>query len=150
MADAQSASKDVQGLIATLDTYLVKQAPVQIPDGGKELIVKFGPWITVVMLILTLPLLLVALGIGAVLSPFAGATAAAGFGITSIFVIVQIALMVMALPGLFARKMSGWTLLFYEQLVSFVHSLLMGSIVSGILGVVIGMYILFQVREKYH
>ena len=41
-------------------------------------------------------------------------------------------------PGLFARKMSGWTLLFYEQLVSFVHSLLMGSIVSGIIGVVIG------------
>lgn len=150
MANAHSASKDVQGLIAALDTYLVRRAPVQIPDGGKELIVKFGPWITVVMLILTLPLLLVALGIGAVLSPFAGATAAAGFSITSIFVIVQIALMVMALPGLFARRMSGWTLLFYEQLVSFVHSLLMGSIVSGIIGVVIGMYILFQVREKYH
>ncbi len=150
MANAHSASKNVQGLIAALDTYLVRRAPVQIPDGGKELIVKFGPWITVVMLILTLPLLLVALGIGAVLSPFAGATAAAGFSITSIFVIVQIALMVMALPDLFARRMSGWTLLFYEQLVSFVHSLLMGSIVSGIIGVMIGMYILFQVREKYH
>lgn len=149
MADTQSASKDEQGLIATLDTYLVKQAPIQIPDGGKELIVKVGPWITLVMLVLMVPLLLVALGLGALLSPFGGVTAGAGFGITSIFVVVQIVLLIMALPGMFARKTSGWTLLFYEQLVSFVHALLSGSVISGVVGVILGLYILFQVREKY-
>ena len=55
----------------------------------------------------------------------------------------------MALPGLFARKMSGWTLLFYEQLVGFVGSILSGSIIGGIIGTLIGLYILFQVRTKY-
>ena len=75
MAEQKSTtSSDVQGLIGTLDDYLVKRAPFQIPDGGKELIVKFGPWISLVLLVLTLPLLLVALGLGAIFSPFGGVT----------------------------------------------------------------------------
>jgi len=61
----------------------------------------------VVLLILTLPLLLVALGLGTVLMPFGGPRYAAGFGLLTIVVIVQLGLMVAALPGLFARKMSG-------------------------------------------
>lgn len=151
MSDAQKTQKgsDVQGLIATLDDYFVKRAPFQIPDGGKELIVRFGPWISLVLLVLTLPILLVALGLGAIFSPFGGVTAAAGFGISAILVIVQVGLLIMALPGLFSRRMSGWMLLFYEQCVSFVHSLLTGSYVGGLIGVVIGLYFLFQVREKY-
>jgi hypothetical protein len=151
MADQQTTtSSDVQGLIATLDDYFVKRAPFQLPEPAKELIVKFGPWISLVLLVLLLPLLLLALGIGAVFSPFAGPGAAAGFGIAAIFVIVQIALLAMALPGLFNRRMSGWTLMFYEQLVSFVYSLLTGSYIGGILGLIIGLYFLFQVRAKYH
>lgn len=81
--------------------------------------------------------------------PFAGVAYATGFGIVFWFTIAQIALLVLALPGLFARKLSGWMFLFYEQLVSFVGSLLLGSIVGAIVGAVIGLYFLFQVREKY-
>lgn len=136
-------------LIATLDEYLVKKAPFALPDGVKEFIVRFGPWISLVLLVLSLPVLLVALGISTVLMPFAGVAYATGFGIVFWFTIVQVALLVLALPGLFARKMAGWTFLFYEQLVSFVGSLLLGSIVGAIVGVVIGLYFLFQVREKY-
>ena len=76
---------------------------------------KFGPWITVVLLILLLPLLLVALGIGAVFVPFGGVGDAAGFGIMTIVLIPELGLMIAALPGLFARKMAGWTLLFYSR-----------------------------------
>ena len=112
---ATPAPKDLVGF---LDFYLVKQAPFQIPDGGREWIVKFGPWITVVLLILTLPILLVALGLGAILIPFGGVGYASGFGLLTIFVIVELGLMIAALPGLFARKMAGWQLLFYSQLVS--------------------------------
>ena len=114
-------------LIGFLDFYLVKKAPFQIPDGGREWIVKFGPWITVVLLILTLPLLLVALGIGAVFMPFGGIGYATGFGVLTIFVIVEIGLMIAALPGLFARKMAGWRLLFYSQLVSIAYNVLSGQ-----------------------
>jgi hypothetical protein len=67
-----------------------------------------GPWITVVLLILTLPLLLVALGLGTLLMPFGGVGYASGFGILTLVVVVEIGLMIAALPGLFNRKMSGW------------------------------------------
>ena len=147
MAEQQNAN--VQGLIATLDEYLVKKAPFQIPEGGKEFIVRFGPWISLVLLVLLLPFLLVALGIGTVLSPFGGGRYATGFGLVASLSIAQMVLLGMALPGLFARKMSGWMLLFYEQLLGFVTSVVGGSIVGGIIGTLIGLYILFQVRTKY-
>ena len=55
----------------------------------------------------------------------------------------------MALPGLFARKMSGWTLLFYSRLVSIVARALAGAIVSALVVGVISLYVLFQVRSLY-
>ena len=143
---ATPAPKDLVGF---LDFYLVKQAPFQIPDGGREWIVKFGPWITVVLLILTLPILLFALGLGAILIPFGGVGYASGFGVLTLFVIVELGLMIAALPGLFARKMAGWQLLFYSQLVSIVYNILSGHVVSGLLFGLISLYILFQVRPLY-
>ena len=144
---ATAAPKDLVGF---LDFYLVKQAPFQIPDGGREWIVRFGPWITLVLLILTLPILLFALGLGAILIPFGGVGYASGFGVLTVFVIVEVGLMIAALPGLFARKMAGWQLLFYSQLVSIVYNVLSGHIVSGLLFGLIALYILFQVRPLYH
>ena len=145
-APTAEAPKDVIGF---LDFYLVKKAPFQIPDAGKEWIVKFGPWITVVLLILTLPLLLVALGIGTVLMPFGGVGYARGFGLLTLFVIVEIGLMIAALPGLFNRKMTGWRLLFYSQVIGVVYNVLSGSVVAGLLFGLIALYILFQVRPLY-
>ena len=145
-ADTDKAPKDVIGF---LDFYLVQKAPFQIPESGKEWIVKYGPWITVVLLVLALPPLLLVLGIGAALVPFAGVGYATGFTYLTIVLMAELGLMVAALPGLFARKMSGWRLLFYAQILGFVFSLLSGSIIGAILGVVIGMYLLFQVRALY-
>lgn len=145
-APADEAPKD---LIGFLDFYLVKKAPFQIPAGGREWIVKFGPWITVVLLIVTLPPLLFVLGIGTLLIPFGGPAYATGFTYLTIVLIAQIGLMIAALPGLFARKMSGWRLMFYSQLLGFAFSLLSGAVLSSLIGVVIGMYILFQVRPLY-
>ena len=144
---ATEAPKD---LIGFLDFYLVKRAPFQIPDAGREMIVKFGPWITVVLLILTLPILLFALGLGTILIPFGGVGYASGFGLLTIIIVVEVGLMIAALPGLFARKMAGWRLLFYSQLISIVYNVLSGSIVSGLLFGLIALYILFQVRPLYH
>ena len=145
-APPTTAPKD---LIGFLDYYLVKQAPFQVPDGAREMIVKLGPWITLVLMILTLPILLFALGLGAIFVPFGGIAYASGFGLLTIFVIVEIGLMIAALPGLFARKMAGWRLLFYSQLVSIVYNVLSGNIVGGLLFGLIALYILFQVRTLY-
>jgi hypothetical protein len=135
-------------LIGFLDYYLVQKAPFQLPDAAKEAIVRYGPWIAVVLLLLSLPLILVAFGLSAALLPFAP-YAYTGFGFTAVVVLVELALDIAALPGLFARKMSGWRLIFYARLVAIAHSLLIGAVVSAILGGIISLYILFQVRPLY-
>jgi len=146
MADGTEAPKD---LIGFLNFYLVEKAPFQIPDGIREFLVKYGPWIMLVFMVLSVPTILIVLGIGTFAVPFAGAGYATGFGIAAIGAIINLVLNALALPGLFARKMSGWTLLFYAELVSIATQLLQGAIVSGIIGAVIGLYILFQVRALY-
>jgi hypothetical protein len=145
-----AATDPPKDLIGFLDFYLVKKAPFQIPDGGREVIVRFGPWIAVVLLILMLPVLLFAFGLGAIYIPFGGIGYASRFGLLTIFIIVEFGLMVAALPGLFARKMAGWRLLFYSQLASIVYNVLHGNIVGGLLFGLIALYVLFQIRQLYH
>jgi hypothetical protein len=147
MADTAQPPKDLVGF---LDYYLVQKAPFQIPDTGRELIVKFGPWITVVLLVLTLPFILVLLGVGTLGLPFLGVPYAASFGFTAIIVLAYFALMIFALPGLFARKRAGWNLIFYAELLMIITSLLSGNIFGALIGGLIGLYILFQVRGLYH
>jgi hypothetical protein len=145
--DTSQAPKDMMGF---LDYYLVQKAPVQIPDVAREWIVKYGPWITVVLLVLSAPALLFVLGVGSALMPFGGYGYAAGFGTAALLLVVHLALMVLALPGLFARKMAGWNLMFYAQIVSIVQSLALGAILGAIIGGLISFYIMFQVRSLYH
>jgi hypothetical protein len=152
MAEEVKKDKVPSDLIGFLDYWLVKKAPFQIPDNAKEWIVKFGPWITVVLMVLTLPLLFAAIGISAFLTPYtvlAGVTYSLWYWVGLVFIVLEFALELFALPGLFARKMSGWTLLFYSQIVSFVYALISGNVLGAILGAIIGLYILFQIREKY-
>ena len=146
MADGTAAPKDLMGF---LDFYLVQKAPFQLPDGVREFLVKYGPWIMLVFMVLSLPAILFVLGIGTFAVPFGGVGYAAGFGIAAVGMIVTFALNALALPGLFARKMSGWTLLFYAELVSIATSLLQGAVISAIIGGLIGLYILFQLRSLY-
>lgn len=146
MRDGQSLS----GLTEWLDQWLVRKVPVQIPDGGKEFLVRFGPWISLVMLLIGLPVLFAALGIGMLLVPFGGLGYGAGFGVSAVFVLLESGLLLCAVPGLFARRRLGWSLLYYEQLIGLVGSLLAGAVFSGLVGGAIGLYILFQVREKYN
>jgi hypothetical protein len=143
---ADQAPKD---LIGFLDYYLVTKAPFQLPIAVKESIVKYGPWISVVLLVLALPPLLFILGLGAVIVPFGGPGYATSFSYLTILLIVQIGLLIAALPGLFARKMQGWRLIFYSRLLGIVSSLLSGLIVNALLGGLISLYILFQVRALY-
>jgi hypothetical protein len=147
VADSTQAPKDLVGF---LDYYLVQKAPFQIPDAGREFLVKFGPWIGLILLIISLPAVLIVLGIGTFLMPFGGPVYATGFTFAAIFLIAHFVLMIAALPGLFARKRTGWNLVFYSELLSIVYSLLSGGIIGGLVGGLIGLYILFQIRTLYH
>jgi hypothetical protein len=143
--DASQAPKDIIGF---LDFYLVRKAPA-IPEAGREWIVKWGPWIAVVLIALSLPLILALLGIGAAWMPFSFGYYYAGFGLAMVFLLVHFGLMIASLPGLFARKMQGWRLMFYAQIASLIEGLLYGAILNAIVGALIGFYILFQIRRKY-
>jgi hypothetical protein len=142
MADAtDQAPKDLVGF---LDFYLVKKAPFQLPDGFKEFLVKFGPWITLVLMVISIPFILLGLGIGAIAAVGGSMLLPAMIATCIAFVLKAI-----ALPGLFARKMSGWKMLFYSQLVSMVSSLLMMSFFGLIIGGLISLYFIFQIRSMY-
>jgi hypothetical protein len=146
MTTSDQAPKD---LIGFFDYYFVKKAPFQLPAEVKQFLVKFGPWIALVLLLLSLPGLLLMLGVGTAFMPFGGAVYTVGFTYVTVVLLAQLVLMALALPGLFKRKMSAWRLVFYAELVSIVFSLLSGSILSAIIGGVIGLYILFQIRPLY-
>lgn len=141
----------LSNLEETLNEYFVKKAPFQLPAGVKEFIVAFGPWIMLVLLVLSLPVLLAAIGLGAFLAPFAvlGGANAAAFTVGTVFSLVGLVLQAMALPGLFKRKKSGWNLLFYSSLVSVAGALVALNLVGAVLNAVIGWYFIFQVRSMY-
>lgn len=71
-----------------------------------------------------------------------------GWGLATGIAFVAFVLEVLAMPGLFTRKKYAWTLVMYASLLSVVESLIHFS-VGGIIGGIIGLYILFQVKEYY-
>jgi hypothetical protein len=134
-----------------LAEFFTKKLPA-LPDKVREMIVKFGPYITVVMLVLSIPAILALLGLGFVATPlvFAGG---ARFGFWNIFSLVvgilMIILEIMAINGLFKRQMKAWKLLFYISLIQAFSALVRFDLGSLVIGTGISWYILFQVRSYY-
>ena len=135
------------------DTYLHKKAPFHLPPKAKEWIVKYGPWIVLVLIILTVPVILAVFSLSAILVPFAASYAPVRFsGLSLIGGLLSLITLVMeaaALPGLFKRSLKGWHLVYYAVLVGAVGQLLEGNIISLIINVVVSMYFLFEIREYY-
>jgi len=136
----------------TLELYLVKKAPFQIPANIKELIAKFGPWLILIGIVFALPMILTAFGLGAVLAPL-GVLAGAGLSIFSILstlvLVVVLILEAMAIPGLLKRSIKGWNLLYYSTLLNAVSNLISFNLGGLIIGSLISFYILFQIKELY-
>ncbi len=134
-----------------LDEVFEKKAP-QLPESIKELMVKYGPYLSLIMIVLSLPLLLSAFGLSALVAPMAflgGVRAGVGFSMGILVTLVVVAMQGMAIPGLFKRQISAWKLLFWASLVSAVGSLLRFDLGGLIIGSVISWYFLFQIRSFY-
>lgn len=131
--------------------YLVTKAPYTIPAGARETIVKIAPWATLIGLVLTLPLVLAVLGIGAFFLPFAmmgGYHAFGTYTLAMILLAVTIVMEGMAVSGLFKRQMGAWKLMYYVVLIHAVADILRGDLFSALLSVV-SLYILFQIKPLY-
>lgn len=153
MADNKSS---LGGLEETLELYFVKKAPFQLPPNVKEALVKFAPWITIIFMIIAIPPILLVLGLGALVAPFSvfmGPAGAIRYGtnyvISMIVLAVSIILELMAIPGLFARSIRGWRLVYWSTLISLISSLLTFNVLNAILTAVISLYILFQIKSYY-
>ena len=134
-----------------LQLHLVTKAPYTLTPKTKELIVQFTPWATVVVFVLTLPLVLGALGLSLFLSPFLFVGGMHGYStniLSLLLFAVTIVLELMAIPGLFKRQMGAWNLMYYAVLIRAVADLLRFDVVSALLAVV-SLYLLFQVRSYY-
>lgn len=130
------------------EEYLVKKAPVQLPPGLKDFIVTVSPWFTAIIVLISLPALLLALGVSTVALPLA---VVGGFGNTAQFVlnIIAFVLILAALPGLFKRTKNGWKFLFYSELATCLAYLVSVQIISLVIFGTLGLYFIFQVKDKY-
>jgi len=152
---ASSSSSDFRTMFNQMEVlfeeYLGKKAPA-LPSNVKELIVKYSPYISLVVIIFSLPAILFALGLGALLTPFAfmgGIRYGFSFSFSTLFLLATLVLQVAAIPALFARQMSGWKKMYYATLLSAVHSLLNFQLGNMVIGTAISLYFLFQVKSYY-
>jgi len=132
--------------------YLVDKAPFAIPENIKELIVKYGPYLTILIIILAAPSLLALLGIGAVFMPFSylrGVNYGFSYSLSMIVLAAGLILNLVALPGLFQRRLSAWRLMYYSVLVSALHSLISFNLGNLIISSLISLYVLFQIKSYY-
>lgn len=133
--------------------YFVKKAPV-LPKNIKEAIVKIAPWLTLLSAVFSLPALFAMFGFNAMMygTPYGGYVAAkAGydFSLASMFMVVSLLLMVLAIPGLFKRSKMGWNFVYYSVLLNSVYNLITMQLFGLIVGSIISFYLLFQVRNYY-
>jgi hypothetical protein len=126
-----------------------------LPKGLVEFFVKIAPWLAIIGAVLGLvagPLVGILGGIGSLfsLSPIFLIWTVA----TVVFTLLNSVLLFMAFKPLKEREMKGWMLLFWSNIIGIVEGVLgllinQSSIVGTLLGIVIGLYILFEMKPLY-
>lgn len=81
-----------------------------------------------------------------------GVDGAASYGTGFIYALIALAsagLLLAAYPGLSKRSHKGWDLLFWSEIVGLVGAIVSTAIVTGVIGALIGLYLLYQVKSYY-
>lgn len=139
-------NKSVSSVIVSMDQFF-KKAPA-LPVGVKDFLVKVAPYAAVIFGILGVLGGLNNLFMqSAVLNAIVGNSIA--FKISTVLGIVASALMVFAYPKLKEHKNEGWMLLFWVEVVNLASVLVLGQVVSVVIGALIGFYIIFQIKSYY-
>ncbi len=124
-----------------------------LPASVRTALVKIAPYLAVLGLVLSLPVILVWLGFGffggRVMMSGIGWGAASG-GMAFVFAVISIILLALSIRGLFARQAVGWRFMYYNTLVSAVYAILRLDLFGLIIGTGISLYLLFEVRSYYH
>ncbi|MFZ3068857.1 MAG: hypothetical protein WA052_00890 [Microgenomates group bacterium] len=148
MAKQNNEGGVIKQIEVKLEDIFVKKLPA-LPTSIKEIIVRFSPWIALVALVFSLPTLLGALGLSALMMPGWGYSYRFGYNIAWWISVASMVLLAVALPGLFKRKISAWRLMFYSGLIMAIYNLVTVNLGGLIIGTGISMYILFQIKGHY-
>jgi hypothetical protein len=153
--------KQADSLLITISEQL--KALPSLPKEVKEFLVMITPWVSLIGGIVLAVLVGLFGIIGLIASPFA-MMAGAGQSLLILFVFLAIAivegvLMLLAFKPTMKRDLDGWRMLAYTELlhvVSFVISILTSlgsfsvfSVLWGLLWIVVGFYLLFQIKSYY-
>lgn len=148
---ASSNGNMMEQLETQLRIYLYDKAP-HLPAEWQEILVKFLPYLAILFVVLSLPVLLAALGLGAIFSPFilmGGLGTFSSYSLTLIIFAISIILEAVAIPGLFARSSKAWTLLYYSALVNALYNFLSFNFFGFVIGGIVSLYLLFQIKKYY-
>lgn len=159
-----------------LNELLVKKAPFHLPDNAKQGIVKVLPWLVLLLGVLMAVAawsvfqaatvvdrwsslaseLSVTYGVGSYVNPLMTPL----LWVSLLILLVEAVLYFAAYPSLEKRQKKGWNILFWVALANvaqgIVHSIAysgayfnIGSVVLSLLGSLVGLYLLFQIRSYY-
>ena len=142
MAEEKKTAND---LIKMLENFF-KQLP-KLPNNVTDILVQLAPWLSLIFGVFGIITGLGALG----LSPLAllgGIDASFMVLATGIVSIVASVIMLLAYPKLVKRQYKGWELLFWSEIISAISAIIM-LYVGAVLGILIGLYLLFQIKSYY-
>jgi hypothetical protein len=162
----------VKQLENSLEGVFVKSAP-KLPENAKKMLVEWLPWINLVIGLLTLAAvyslwhwahvanslinyaneLSVSLGGDKVVS----SRMSVGIWLAIVVLAVEAVLLLTAFKATLDRKKNGWDLMFYVALLNIAYGLVLvftdygtvGNFLWSLLGSAIGLYFLFQIKDKY-
>lgn len=140
----------VNSLTVSLEKAYEKLPP--LPTGVKDFLVVIAPWFALVFGVIGILGSLSAFGLSTVLSPLValggGVGVATSLMVVSLIGLVESVMMLVAFPSLLKRKMFGWTMLFWSEVLAVVASVVSLSVVGVVLSLV-WFYFIFQVKSYY-
>ena len=125
------------------EDLLVKKAPA-LPKNVKDFLVQYAYIFNIIGIVMMIPAIFALLGLNAVINVFVKSSM-----VGIVFLIIEMLLRLKALPGLKNRKIDGWNMLYYAALVQAVYSLTNYDIGGFVIGTLLSLYFIFQVKSYY-
>ena len=119
--------------------------------------VRLAPYLTIVGVIFSIPAFLALLGLGTFMAPIGLATGmmagrlflGSSYLVSVLFLGAMILLEGLAIPGLFSRSKKGWNFVYWGVLVGVVQNVVSLNVGGLVIGSLLSLYFLFQVRKYY-